>query len=61
MIDNLNLVDVRTTNDNFTWNNKRRGDRDITSMLDHFLVLDSVITNMGEMKSYVLPSVGFDD
>ena len=26
VIDNLNLVDVRTTNDNFTWNNKRTGD-----------------------------------
>ena len=58
VIDNLNLVDARTTNDNFTWNNKRTGDRGITCRLDHFLVLESAIMNKGELKASVLPSIG---
>ena len=60
VIDNLNLVDVSTTNGNFTWNNKRIGDRGITCRLDHFLVLESDIMNKEELKSSVLPSVGSD-
>ena len=47
VIDNLNLVDVRTTNGNFTWNNKRTGDRGIACRTDIFLVSESVIMNEG--------------
>ena len=58
VIDTLNLVDVRTNNDNFTWNNKRTRDSGIACRLDRFLVTGSIIMNMGELKASVLPSVG---
>ena len=56
VIDNLNLVDVRTTNGNFTWNNKITGDRGITSSLDLFLVSESVIMNGGELEAVLAAS-----
>ena len=37
-IEELNLVDIGTTNGMFTWQNKRTGDRQIASRLDRFLV-----------------------
>ena len=60
VIDNLKLIDVRTNNDNFTWNDKRTGDRGIAYRLDHFLVSDSIMMNEGELKASVLPSAGSD-
>ena len=60
VINNLNLVDVRTNNDTFTWNNKRKGDRGIACRLDRFLVTESIMMSRGELKVSVLPSAGFD-
>lgn len=60
VIEALNLVDLRTSNGLFTWNNKRSGDRSITSHLDRFLVSKSVLTWGGEISAMVLPSDGPD-
>ena len=60
VIDNLELVDFRTTNGTFTWNNKRTGDRVRTYRLYHFLVLESIMMNGGEIRTMVLPSSGSD-
>ena len=60
MIDNLELIDVRTNNDTFTWNNKRMGDRGIACRLDHFLVSESIMINGGDLKVSVFPLAGSD-
>ena len=60
VIDNLELIDVRTNNDTFTWNNKRTGDRGISFLLDRFLVSESIMMNGGELKVSVLPLAGSD-
>ena len=60
VIDNLELVDARTTNGSFTWNNKKTGDRGITCRLDHFLVSKSIMMNGGELRALLLPLVGSD-
>ena len=39
LIDDLNLIDVRTSNGIFMWNNKQDGDRGIACRLDRFLIL----------------------
>ena len=60
IINNLELIDVRTNNDTFTWNNKRTRDRGIACRLDRFLVSESIMKNEGELKAPVLPLAGFD-
>jgi len=40
-IENLNLIDIPTSNDIFTSNNRRGGDRQIASWLDHFLLSEA--------------------
>ena len=59
-IDNLELVDVRKTNNTFTWNNKRTGDRGITCRLDRFLVFESIMMTGVNIRVIVLTSTGFN-
>ena len=58
VIDNLELIDVRTNNGIFTWNNKRTGDRGISCRVDHFLVSKTIMMNEEELRATILPSVG---
>ena len=60
VIANLELVDVRTTNGTFTWNNKRTGDRGITCHLYWYFVFESIMMAGGELSAVVVPSVGSD-
>ncbi len=46
-IKKLNLIDMRTHNSLFTWNNKRIGDENIASRLDRFLLLESILRDGG--------------
>ena len=54
----LKLVDLDDSNDIYTWNNKRLGNKIISCQLDHFLVSDSIIMKGGEMTTMVLPLAG---
>ena len=60
VIDDLNLIDVRTSNGIFTWNKKQAGDRGIAYHLDHFLISESIMMAGGELRAVVLPAVGSD-
>jgi len=40
-MENLNLVDILTSNGLFTWNNRRGGYHQIASRLDHFLLYEA--------------------
>lgn len=55
-----NLIDIRTQNNLLTWNNKQTGDINIASMIDIFLLLDSLLTTREEFMAMVLPMVGSD-
>ena len=59
-IEKLNLIDMRTNNSLFTWNNKRTGDRNISSRLDRFLLSESILRAGGELNAVVLPMAGSD-
>lgn len=60
LIEELQLVDVRTTNRLFTWQNNRSEARHITSRLDRFLVLESTLIGEREIEATVLPAIGSD-
>jgi hypothetical protein len=60
MIEELQLVDVRTTNGYFTWQNKHSRTSRITSCLDKFLVLESTLVGEGEIWAIVMPAARFD-
>ena len=60
VIANLDLVDVRMSNSIYTWNNKRTRDRSIACRLDHFLVLESIMMEGGELIAVVPPLAGSD-
>eukprot|EP00253_Pinus_taeda_P023359 PITA_23359 len=59
-IDNARLVDVYPKQGKFTWNNRRGGERLISSRLDRFLVLESLILDGTVIESNILPSGGSD-
>lgn len=59
-IDNARLVDVYTKHGKFTWNNRRGGERLISSRLDHFLVSESLLLDGTVVESNILPSGGSD-
>ena len=60
IINDLNLIDVKTSNGIFTWNNKQTGDRGIACRLDRFLISELVMMVGGDLKAVVLPSTGSD-
>lgn len=60
LIHHLKLVDVRTSNGLFTWNNKRTGENAVASRLDRFLLSESIVTTGGEHQALIIPLVGLD-
>ena len=56
----LDLIDVRTSNGLFTWNNKQSRDTGIACRLDIFLLSESVMMVGGTLRVVVLPAVGSD-
>jgi len=59
-INELELVDLETTNNLYTWSNKRTGDRHIASRLDRFLLSEPILMEGGELVALVLPTAGSD-
>lgn len=55
LIENLNLVDVCTSNSLFTRHNQRIGDMHITSRQDRFLISKSILSGRREISKVVLP------
>ena len=60
IINDLNLIDVRTSNDIFTWNNKQTGDRGIACRLDRFLLSESIMMAGGDQRAVFMPVTGSD-
>ena len=60
LIDTLDLIDVRTSNGIFAWNNKKVGDRGIACWLDLFLIYESIMLARGELRAVVLPPTASD-
>jgi len=54
----LSLVDIPTINENFTWNNRRGGNKQIASRLDRFLVSEHIIGMDIFYEASILPSIG---
>eukprot|EP00253_Pinus_taeda_P018446 PITA_18446 len=59
-IDNVKLVDILPKSGNFTWNNRRGGERLIASRLDRFLISENIILDGITVKSDILPTGGSD-
>eukprot|EP00253_Pinus_taeda_P020338 PITA_20338 len=57
-IKSAKLVDIFPKIDAFAWNNKRGGDRKISSRLDRFLVTDTILLEGITVDSDILPSGG---
>jgi hypothetical protein len=60
VIEDLHLVDVHTPNGFHTWKSKCSRMRHIASLLDRFLVSESVLTGKGELGAFVMLGVGSD-
>lgn len=54
-IDNMNLVDTDMSNDLFTWNNKRRGESQVASKLDRFIISEDLMLNDKDIVARILP------
>jgi len=59
-IDNDKLLDILPKSGNFTWNNRRGGDRMIASRLDRFLISENIIMEGIAVESDILLSRGSD-
>ena len=57
-IQEANLVDFLPKNGMFTWNNKRGGDRQIASILDQFLIIDTILMDGVTVESDIIPCGG---
>lgn len=56
IIHTLKLVDVRTDNGIYTWNNKRIGTQAVASQPDQFLLFESIVTSGGIYNALMIPS-----
>lgn len=56
----MKLVDVETNNGLFTWNNKRRGESQVASKLDRFIISKDIMLLYKEIIASVLPVGGSD-
>jgi len=54
----VKLVDIIPKSGAYTWNNKRGGDRQISSRLDRFLVTEKILLEGIIVDSDILPSGG---
>jgi hypothetical protein len=59
-IEKTKLVDIKTSNGQFTWNNKRTLHQQIASILDKFLILESIVMQGIIMEGNILPWGGSD-
>jgi len=59
-LNDLHFAYWETNNGIFTWNNHRRGNQQITSFLDHFLVSESLLHLNYAIETSILPFQGFD-
>eukprot|EP00253_Pinus_taeda_P008283 PITA_08283 len=59
-IDDVKLVDILPKSGNFTWNNRRGGERLIASRLDRFLISENIIMDGITVESNILPTGGSD-
>jgi len=59
-IEKTKLVDIKTSNGQFTWNNKRILHQQITSRLDRFLISESIVMQGIIMEGNILPLGGSD-
>ena len=57
---NSSLVDLETGDGWFTWNNRRGGWHLVASRLDRFLVTESIVSQVGEIRENVIPAAGSD-
>jgi len=54
-IDTTKMVDLKTNNDQFTWNNKQMNQHQVVTRLDKFLVSDSIIMQGMTLDCNILP------
>jgi hypothetical protein len=59
-IDTVEMVDLKTNNVQFTWNNKRMSQHQVAIRLDRFLVLELIIMKGITLYCNILPWGGYD-
>ena len=59
-IEDLRLLYIVLRHWSFTCNNKRKGDRNVESRLDRFLVSETIMESGSEIHSSALPTEGLD-
>ena len=59
-IESLNLIDIPTSNEIFTWHNRRGGDHQIASRLDYFILSKETYLTSWEKEARILPKAGSD-
>ena len=59
-IDTTKMVDLKTNNGQFTWNNKRMNQHQVATRLDRFLVSESIIMQGLTLDCNILPWGGSD-
>jgi len=52
------LVDIKTNNGIFTWNNKIGGESQVASRLDRFMISEDLMLNNKEISARILPFGG---
>ena len=57
-IEEMGMVDIISREEIYTWNNRRGGERHIASLLDRFLIFESILDLGSELSSLVLLSTG---
>jgi len=53
-------MDIHTSNEVYTWSNKRSGSQHIALRLDHFLISDNAIHLGGDFHASIVPQGGSD-
>eukprot|EP00253_Pinus_taeda_P016893 PITA_16893 len=59
-INNMRLVDTKTSNGIFTWNKKRGGESQVASKLDIFIISEDLILTGLDLLAMILPFGGSD-
>ena len=59
-IQDLQLVDLETSNGVYTWNNRQGGKNEISSRLDRYLLLENIMQDHWHIENNILPIAGSD-
>eukprot|EP00253_Pinus_taeda_P033434 PITA_33434 len=59
-INNMSLVDTKTNNGIFTWNNRRGGASQVAYKLDRFIIFEDLILTGNDLSAMILPFGGLD-